>query len=155
MPNTFTQLHIHSVFAVKYRAAVIKASFREELHRYITGIVQHNGHKLLAINSMPDHLHLFYGLHPGQSVSELMRLVKSDSSEWVNKHRFTPGKFHWQEGYGAFSNSRSQVDAVVGYILHQEEHHRKKTFREEYLQMLRDYEVEHDPRYVFHELLDG
>ena len=98
MPNTFTQLNIHSVFAVKYRAAVIKASLREELHRYITGIVQHNGHKLLAINSMPDHLHLFYGLHPGQSVSELMRLVKSDSSEWVNKHRFTPGKFHWQEG---------------------------------------------------------
>ena len=155
MPNTFTQLHIHSVFAVKYRAAVIKNSFREELHRYITGIVQHNGHKLLAINSMPDHLHLFYGLNPAQSISELMRLVKGDSSKWINEHRFTPRPFHWQEGYGAFSNSRSQVAAVVHYIMHQEEHHRKKTFREEYLQMLKDYEVEHDLRYVFHELLDG
>lgn len=155
MPNTFTQLHIHSVFAVKYRHAVLNDCFREELHRYITGIVRGNGHKLLAVNSMADHLHLFYGLHPNQSVSELMRLVKSDSSEWINKHHFTPCKFHWQEGYGAFSNSHSQVGAVVHYIMHQEEHHRQRTFREEYLRMLRDYEVEHDLRYVFHDLLDG
>lgn len=155
MPNTYTQLHIHAVFAVKYRAALIRHCFREDLHKYITGIVQHNGHKLLAINSTADHLHLFYGLNPNQSVSELMRLVKSDSSEWVNKHHRTPCKFHWQEGYGAFSVSRSQVNAVVSYILHQEEHHKKRSFREEYLQMLRDYDVEHDLRYVFHKLLEG
>jgi putative transposase len=155
MPNTYTQLHIHAVFAVKYRAALIQSSFREELHKYITGIVQHNGHRLLAINSVADHLHLFLGLNPAQSISEIIRLVKSDSSEWVNKHHHTPRKFHWQDGYGAFSNSRSQINGVVNYIMHQEEHHRKRTFLEEYLQMLKDYEVEHDPRYVFHDLLEG
>ena len=154
MPNTFTQLHIHCVFAVKYRAATIQPLWQEELHKYITGIVQHNDHKLLAINSVSDHLHLFVGLNPKQFISELIRLVKCDSSEYINKERFTKQKFHWQEGYGAFSNSRSQVGAVVGYINHQQEHHQKKTFREEYLGMLNDYEVEHDERYIFHDLLE-
>lgn len=154
MPNTFTQLHIHCVFAVKYRAATIHPSFQEPLHQYITGIVQNNGHKLLAINSVADHLHLFFGLNPSQSISEIMRQVKGDSSEFINKEKFTKRKFHWQEGYGAFSNSRSQVDQVVYYIMHQQEHHRKRSFREEYLSMLRDYEVDHDVRYIFHDLLD-
>jgi REP element-mobilizing transposase RayT len=154
MPNTYTQLHVHCIFAVKYRAAVLKDAFRTSLHKYIAGIVQANGHKLLAINSVTDHLHLFFGLNPAQSIAELMRQVKGDSSEWINKHHFTPCRFQWQDGYGAFSNSRSQMKEVVGYIMHQEEHHRKKTFREEYLRMLQDYEIEHDARYLFHDLLE-
>jgi putative transposase len=155
MPNTYTQLHIHFVFAVKYRQATIASSWRQELHRYITGIVQNNQHKLLAINSVADHLHLFISLHPAQSISELMRLVKGDSSEFVNKKGFTLRKFLWQEGYGAFSNSHSQIDGVVKYIANQEEHHRKKSFREEYLKMLTDYEVDYQEQYIFQALLDG
>lgn len=155
MPNTYTQLHIHFVFAVKYRQAIIAPTWREELHRYITGIVQNNQHKLLAINSVTDHLHLFIGLHPAQSISELMRLVKGDSSEFINKKGFTSRKFFWQEGYGAFSNSHSQIDAVVKYIANQEEHHRKKSFREEYLKMLNDFGVDYNKQYIFQDLLDG
>jgi REP element-mobilizing transposase RayT len=154
MANTYTQLHVHCVFAVKYRAAVIQPAWEERLHRYITGIVQNNGHKLLVINSVPDHLHMFIGLHPKQSISEMMRLVKGDSSEFVNKENFTKRKFYWQEGYGAFSNSHSQIDRVVKYIINQKIHHQKKTFREEYIGMLRDYHVDYDEKYVFHELLD-
>ena len=154
MPNTYTQLYIHFVFAVKYRASVIQPEWEEDLHRYITGIIQNNGHKLLVINSVPDHLHLFIGLNPKQSISEIMRLIKGDSSEFVNKKGFTKRKFYWQEGYGAFSNSRSQLDAVIKYILNQKEHHHKKTFREEYIGMLEDYKVDYDEKYIFHEPLD-
>src|SRR2546423_14646182 len=110
MANTYTQIHIHCVTAVKYRKALIEAEWKERLHRYITGIVQNNGHKMLAINSVADHLHLFAGLNPVQSISEMMRLVKGDSSEFINKEKFTKRKFYWQGGYGAFSNSHSQID---------------------------------------------
>lgn len=154
MPNTYTQLYIHLVFAVKYRAAVIQPEWEEYLHRYIRGIVQNNGHKLLVINSVSDHLHLFAGLNPKQSISEIMQLVKGDSSEFVNKKGLTKRKFHWQDGYGAFSNSRSQIDAVIKYILNQKEHYHKKTFREEYIGMLKNYEVDYDEKYIFHEPLD-
>jgi len=154
MPNTYTQLYIHFVFAVKYRNATIAEEWENRLQKYITGTVQNNGHKLLAINTVPDHLHLFIGLNPKQSVSELMRLVKGDSSEFINKEGFTKRKFYWQEGYGAFSNSRSQIDGVVKYILNQKEHHTKKTFREEYIDILKDYAVEYDEKYIFHNLLD-
>lgn len=155
MPNTYTQLHIHCVFAVKYRAALIQPDWEVRLHKYITGIVQNNGHKLLAINSVPDHLHMFVGLNPVQSISDMMRLVKGDSSEFVNNQKFVKRKFHWQDGYGAFSNSHSQIDAVVKYILKQKAHHHKKTFREEYLGMLKDYGVDYNEKYIFHEPLDG
>ncbi|MBB6128257.1 IS200/IS605 family transposase [Mucilaginibacter lappiensis] len=155
MPNTYTQLYIHFVFAVKYRHAVIDEKWEGRLQKYITGVTQNNGHKLLAINTMPDHLHLFVGLNPKQSISELMKLVKGDSSEFINKEGFTKRKLYWQEGYGAFSNSRSQIDDVVKYILNQKEHHRKKTFREEYLQVLKDYAVEYDEQYIFQDLSDG
>ncbi|HEY8782407.1 MAG TPA: IS200/IS605 family transposase [Mucilaginibacter sp.] len=154
MPNTYTQLYIHFVFAVKYRRAVIQEEREERLQKYITGVVQNNGHKLLAINNMPDHLHLFVGLNPKQSISDLMRLVKGDSSEFINSEGFTKRKFQWQDGYGAFSNSRTQIDGVVKYILNQKLHHSKKTFKEEYLQMLRDNAVEYDEKYIFHDLLD-
>lgn len=155
VPNTYTQLYIHCVFAVKYREAVIEAEWEERLQKYITGILQNNGHKLLAINTMPDHLHFFVGLNPNQSISEMMRLVKGDSSEFINKEKFTKRKFHWQDGYGAFSNSRSQIDSVVKYILNQKQHHARKAFKEEYLDMLKDYAVEYDEKYIFHDLLDG
>jgi putative transposase len=133
MPNTYTQLYIHCVFAVKYRAALIKPEWEEQLHKYITGIVQNNGHKMLAINSATDHIHLFIGLNPKQSISELMRLVKGDSSEFINKQTLFTTKFQWQEGYGAFSNSHSQIGAVIKYIADQKQHHRKKLFKEEYM----------------------
>ncbi len=116
MPNTYTQLYIHCVFAVKYRQAVIQPEWKERLHKYIAGIVQNNGHKLIAINSAEDHLHLFIGLNPKQSISDIMRLVKGDSSEFINKQAFAKTKFNWQEGYGAFSNSRSQINSVIWYI---------------------------------------
>lgn len=153
-PNTYTQLYVHCVFAVKYRAAVIENTWQDRLRKYITAIVQNNGHKLIAINSMPDHLHMFAGLSPKQAISEMMRLVKGDSSEFINKQRFTKRKFQWQEGYGAFSNSRSQIDAVVKYILNQQVHHRKRTFRDEYVKMLKDYNIDYDVKYLFHDLLE-
>ena len=154
MANTYTQLYIHGVFAVKYRAAVIQPTWEEELHKYITGIVQGNGHKLIAINSVPDHLHYFVGLDPNQSVSKMMQLVKGDSSEFINAHGFSRRKFQWQAGFGAFSNSRSQIDDVVRYILNQKEHHRRMNFRDEYIGLLNEYEIAYDEKYLFHELLE-
>ena len=131
MSNTYTQIHIQCVMAVKYRASLISSEWKEQLHKYITGIVQNHGHKMIVINSMPDHLHMFFGFRPNQSLSDLMRLVKGESSEWINKKKFNPSTFRWQEGYGAFSYSRSQIPAVCKYIANQEEHHQKKTFAEE------------------------
>jgi putative transposase len=115
-------------------------------------IVQNNEHKVLAINSMPDHLHLFLGMRPKQSLSDLIRFVKGDSSEWINKQKLVVGQFRWQEGFGAFSYSKSQTDTVVRYILKQEDHHNKKTFREEYLEILKDFEINYDELYIFKEL---
>ncbi|HTK22200.1 MAG TPA: IS200/IS605 family transposase [Mucilaginibacter sp.] len=149
MPNTYTQLYIHLVFAVKYRAALLNESWDDRLRLYIIATVQNNGHKILAINNMPDHLHLFVGLNPAQSISDLMRLVKGDSSEWINKEKLTSTKFQWQDGYGAFSYSRSQIDKVVNYILNQQEHHKKTTFLEEYQQILKSFDVDFDERYIF------
>jgi len=154
MANTYTQMYIHIVFAVQYREAMISLEWEERLHKYITGIVQNNGHKMLAINSTNDHLHMFIGLNPKQSISELMQLVKGDSSEFINKEKFTKKKFHWQSGYGAFSNSRSQIDSVCKYIKNQKEHHRKKTFNTEYLEILKDYNVDYDDKYIFKNLED-
>lgn len=155
MANTYTQLHVHFVFAVKYRESIIQPSWNEQLHKYTTGIVQNNGHKMLAINSVEDHIHIFAGINPKQSISELMQLVKGDSSEFINNQGFTKRKFQWQTGYGAFSNSHSQIDAVVRYIMNQQEHHKKKTFREEYLKMLTDFKVDYNEKYIFHDLLEG
>jgi putative transposase len=149
MPNTYTQIHIQCVMAVKFRNALIQSSWKQQLHKYTTGIVQNNGHKMIAINSMPDHLHLFIGFRPNQSLSDLMRLVKGESSKWINEQKFTPISFRWQEGYGAFSYSRSHVQAVTDYIMNQEEHHRKRTFLEEYQQFLEQFEIEYDEQYIF------
>jgi len=152
MPNTYTQIHLQFVFAVKYRKAMIHASWKEELHKYITGIVQAHNHKLLAINSMPDHIHILIGMRPTQSISDLMQDIKSNSSKWINEKGFSERKFYWQEGYGAFSYSLSHVQNVINYILNQEEHHRKKSFQEEYIEFLDLFEVEYDARFVFREL---
>ena len=107
---------------------------------------------MLAINNMPDHLHLFFGFRPTQSLADLMRMVKGDSSEWINNQQFTPATFRWQEGYGAFSYSRSHVIKVINYILNQEKHHKKQTFLEEYQQFLKQFEIDYDERYIFKEL---
>ena len=149
MANTYTQLYIHVVFAVKYRRAMLDPKWDERLRLYITGTVQNNGHQMLAINNVADHIHFLVGLAPTQSISELLRLVKCDSSEWINKERLTAHKVRWQEGYGAFSHSRSQLNGVIQYIRKQQEHHSKTPFRDEYKKMLTDFGVEHNDRYIF------
>jgi putative transposase len=151
MPNTYSQLYIHFVFAVKYRVAVLNNEWDERLRLYITAIAQNNNHKMLAINNMPDHVHMLVGLNPAQSISDLMRLVKGDSSEWINKEKLTLQKFQWQEGYGAFSYSKSHIDTVVKYIHNQQEHHQKINFLDEYRQMLTNFSIDFDEQYIFKE----
>ena len=149
MPNTYTQLYVHCVFAVKYRASMLHASWDERLRLCISATIQNDGHKMLAINNVPDHLHFLAGLNPKQSISDMMRCVKGDSSEWINKEKMTPVKFFWQEGYGAFSYSKSQVDSVIKYIAGQQEHHKKVAFLDEYRSMLNKAGIEYDERYIF------
>lgn len=149
MANTYTQIHIQAIFAVKSRAGLILPDWKEQLYKYITGIVGNHGHKLLAINGMPDHVHLFFGMRPTQSLADLMRMVKGDSSEWINDQDFVKGKFSWQEGYGAFSYSRSHVQKVIRYVQQQEIHHRKIKFLDEYKRLLDAFEVPYEERYIF------
>lgn len=153
MPNTYTQIHIQTVFAVKYREAIIAPDWKEELYKYITGIIQNYDHKLLEINGMPDHVHIFFGMRPTQGLSKLMQQVKEDSTKWINSRGFVRHKFNWQEGFGAFSYSRSHVPAVCNYIEKQEEHHRKKTFLTEYKELLTAFEIEFDDAYLFKPLI--
>ena len=151
MANTYTQIHIQFVFAVKYRNGLIHASFKEELYQYISGIIKANNHKLLAINGMPDHLHIFIGMRPTQPISDLLQDIKGSSSKWINEKKFLKVKFEWQEGYGAFSYSKAHVKNVIEYIQNQENHHKKESFREEYLKFLKVFEIEYDERYIFNE----
>lgn len=152
MANTYTQIHLHIVFAVQSRAALINESWRIDLYKYITGIVQNRGHKLLIINGMPDHLHLLIGMRPSESLSDLMKNIKGDSSKWINEKRFCVGKFNWQEGYGAFSYAMSQLPIVIRYIQNQELHHQQKNFHQEYKSLLEEFGVEYDDRYLFHSI---
>ena len=149
MANTFTQVHIHIVFSVRNRASLIHDHWREDLHRYVTGIVQNKGHKMLAVNSMPDHIHIFIGLKPDVAISDIVRDIKANSSKWINEEKRIPGRFEWQEGYGAFSYAHSQVQDVIAYIRNQQEHHRVRTFREEYVEFLHKFNVSYNPKYVF------
>ncbi len=153
MANTYTQIHLQFVFVVKYRAAVIHPSWKNELYKYISGIVQANKHKVIAINGMPDHIHLLIGLRPSQSISDLMQDVKGSSSKWINENGFTKNKFEWQEGYGAFSYSKSHLKRVIAYIENQEDHHTKKSFIEEYADFLNEFEIEYNERFIFKELI--
>jgi putative transposase len=152
MPNTYTQLHIQFVFAVKYRAALIDKKWNGRLHQYMTGIFQQCNHKMLQINSMHDHIHIFIGMRPHQSISELMQKVKVESSKWINDHSLCEHPFAWQEGYGAFSYAKSQVNNVIRYIQNQEKHHQKECFLDEYRRFLTLFEIEWDERYIFKEL---
>jgi len=149
MANTYTQIHIQIVFTVQNRESVIRSSWRDELYKYITGIVQNNKHKLLAINGMPDHIHILIGYRPSQSLSDLVQDIKGSSSKWINEKRFVQGRFSWQEGYGAFSYAKTDLVKIIGYIQHQEEHHRRKSFLEEYVELLKEFDIEYDDRYVF------
>ena len=151
MANTYTQLYVQIIFAVQGRQSLVPKQHKDELYKYITGIVQNEdrGHKLLVINGMPDHVHVFIGLNPKQALSDLVRDVKASSSGFINEKQWLRSGFSWQEGFGAFSYSRSHLDRVVKYILNQEEHHRKQTFKEEYLKMLKAFDVEYDERYLF------
>lgn len=153
MPNTYTQVHVQFVFAVKYREGNIHSSWKSELYKYITGIVQGNKHKLISINGMSDHIHILIGLRPTQSMSDLMQDIKGNSSKWINEKKFIKGPFEWQEGYGAFSYGKSQLKNVIEYIENQELHHQKKTFLEEYVNFLQKFEVDYDERYTFKELV--
>jgi putative transposase len=149
MANTYTQLHIHIIYAVKFRTAMIQKGWKERLHEYSTGIIRGQGHKLLAINSVEDHLHMLIGLRPVQSLSDLIEKVKKDSSGWINDHHLTQKHFNWQSGFSGFAVSKSGVPTVIQYIMTQEEHHRKKSFREEYLELLKENDIEFDERYIF------
>lgn len=149
MPDTYTQIHIHIIFAVARRQCLIHAGIKDNLYKYITGIIQQQGHKLLAINGMPDHIHILIGLRPETALSDLVRDIKSSSSKHVNNEKWLQRKFAWQKGYGAFSYARSQLPAVIRYIRNQEEHHSRRTFQEEYLKTLQLFDVEYDPEYVF------
>jgi putative transposase len=153
MPNTYSQIHIHVVFAVKYRAYVISPTWKEELYKYITSIFQENDHKLLIINGMPDHVHILIGLRPKQALSDIIREVKASSSKWINEKGFLNTKFEWQEGFGAFSYGKSDLPKIIKYIENQEEHHRVKTFREEYIQFLEAFEIEFDEKFIFKNLI--
>ena len=148
MANTYTQIHIQVVFAVQDRQSLIKNEWKDELYKYITGIIQNHEHKVLQINGMPDHIHILFGMRPTQSLSDLMKQVKQDSSKWINTNGFVNGKFSWQAGYGAFSYSKSEVTYVINYIKNQEIHHQKLTFQEEYLQLLKEFNIEFDERYI-------
>ncbi len=149
MANSYSQIYIQIVFAVKGRQNLIRKEHKEEIHKYITGIVRNKKQKLLAINCMPDHTHIFAGLTPDIKISDLGRDVKSISSSFINDKKFVKGKFSWQHGFGAFSYSHSQIDKVVKYVLNQEEHHKRRTFREEYIELLNKFEVEYENKYLF------
>lgn len=153
MANTYTQMYLQFVFAVQNRLSLIRSEWKDELYKYITGIVQNNKHKLIAINGMPNHLHVFVGYKPHQLIPDLLQDIKGSSSGWINSRNLVQGKFSWQEGYGAFSYSHSQIDNVVKYIMNQEEHHKKRTFREEYIEMLEKFNIVYDEKYILKDIL--
>ena len=149
MANTYTQINIHAVFAVKGKENILKKEIRKRIFEYISGIIKGMGLFPLAVNGFSDHVHVFFELKPDVSISKVLQIIKSNSSKWINENHLIPGKFEWQNGYGAFSYSRSQRDTVIKYIMEQENHHKKRSFRDEYLDLLRKYEVEFDEKYLF------
>lgn len=149
MAGTFSQIYIQAVFAVQNRECMIQSSWEEELYKYISGIVSNKGQKMLAINGMPDHIHFLIGMKPSCCLSDLVREVKKSSNEFISEKKFSKFKFNWQEGYGAFSYSHSQIDTIIKYIMNQKDHHRKITFREEYFDFLKKFEIEFKNEYLF------
>lgn len=149
MANTYTQIHIHAVFAVQNRLSLIHPSFKDELYKYIAGIIRNHDHKLLVINGMPDHVHILFGFRPTQSLSDLMQDIKGSSSKWINEKNLVKGKFSWQQGYGAFAVGYKDLNKVTAYIQNQEEHHQQKNFMEEYLNFLKENDITFDEKYIF------
>ncbi len=149
MGDTYSQITIHSVFAVKYRENFITKEWRDELHKYIAGTINGKGGKSLAVGGWKDHVHILFGMPLTTSISDFIGAVKSNSSKWINEQKFLKNKFQWQSGYGAFSYSKSQRDVVIKYIMKQEEHHKTKSFKEEYLKMLSDFNVDYEDQYLF------
>ena len=149
MADVFSQLYIQTVFAVKNRKSLIHPDWENDLYRYATGIIQNRGNKLLAIGGMPDHIHIFIGFKPSESLSELVREIKISTDDYIREHKLSKSKFEWQAGYGAFSYSRSHRDAVCKYILNQKEHHRKRTFDAEFMKILKDFEIDIEKKRMF------
>ncbi|KHJ38941.1 transposase [Pedobacter glucosidilyticus] len=152
MAGTYAQIYIQYVFAVKGRQNILQLPWRIEVFKYISGIIEAKGQKSIIVNGVTDHVHVFVGLKPSMNISDLIRDIKNNSSKFINQQGWVKGKFSWQEGYGAFSYAHSQVDNVYQYISNQEEHHQKKTFKEEYLDFLQKFEVKYDDRYIFDDL---
>lgn len=149
MANTFSQIYIQTVFAVSNRQSLIKPEFKEELYKYVTGIVKNQGQKLIAINGVADHVHLLIGLRPAMALADLVREIKADSTNFINKKKWIRGRFSWQEGYGAFSYGHSQLDTIIRYIQNQEKHHKRGSFKNEYLTLLRKFDIAFEEKYVF------
>lgn len=149
MANTYTQCYFHLVFSPKNKEALIKKEWRSDLEKYITAVVQNNGHKLLAVGGMPDHMHILIGYNPIERIPDLVEEIKTSTNKWIKENKLSKFKFEWQRGYGAFTHSKTQIDKVVNYILTQEEHHKKRTFQEEYMEILNKNGVEYDDKYLF------
>jgi len=149
MARTFSQIYIQIVFAVKGRENLLQKPWREEVFKYISGIIKNKNQKSIIVNGFTDHVHVFVGMKPSMSVSDLVRDIKNNTSNFINEKRWVLGKFSWQEGYGAFSYSQSHIESVYNYILNQEEHHRTKTFREEYINFLKKFQVEYEEKFLF------
>lgn len=149
MANTYTRIYIHLVFSPLGRTNTIPVKHKEELQKYTTGIIQNRKHKLLAINYMPDHVHIFIGYQPSHALPDLLRDIKANTSKFINDKKWLPGRFQWQEGYGGFSYSHSDIDNVIRYINNQEEHHKKSSFKDEYIGFLDEFQMEYDPKYLF------
>ena len=152
MANTYTQIHIHVVFAVQNRLSLIHKQWRKPLYLYIISIIQDRGHKVVSIGGTGDHIHILIGFRLNESLAQLIQCVKRSSSLWINNNKLVRGRFSWQEGYGAFSYSKNQVPTICNYIKNQEEHHKVKTFREEYEEWLKSEGVEYDQRFIFHDV---
>jgi REP element-mobilizing transposase RayT len=149
MANTFSQIYIQTVFAVSNRESLIRPAFKEDLYKYISGIVRNQGQKLISINGMPDHVHILIGLKPAMALADLVREMKADSTNYINENKWVHGRFNWQEGYGAFSYGHSQLDTIIRYIQYQEKHHQRRSFKSEYLTLLRKFDIAFEEKYVF------
>ena len=149
MANTYSQITIHTVFAVKFGENFILKNWRDNLHQYISGIITNKGAKSLSVSGWKDHVHVLFGMPVTTCISDFMSVIKANSSKWINDMQFLKGRFQWQEGYGAFSYSKSQRDVVIKYIMNQEEHHKTQSFKDEYLKMLTDFEVVYEDKYLF------
>ena len=149
MAGTFSQLYIQIVFAVKGRSNLINKNWKEDLNKYIAGIIKGKGQKPIIVNGMPDHIHAFVGLKPAMTISDLVRDIKNNSTNFINDKKLVMGKFSWQEGYGVFSYSHSHIEKVFNYVKNQEKHHHRKTFKEEYIELLEKFEIEYNEKYLF------